>query len=765
MDLTQGAARVAVSPTDVAALRAAGVLVLDARRERPRYFDGRFLAARDLIRDQQYFLTREADLGRAAGSGVATGLNVTDAGAQQLRISAGHGVTPAGELVMMPRALDLSLANIAAAEQLSARFGLSRIAQPPLRSRTGLFILALRPVEFTANPVGAYPTSITGQRTVEDGDVVEATAVVLVPWQDDGASDALDARRGRAARQIFVAGQEAGVSANVLPLAMLALANNTLMWIDEAMVRRELGADRGDLPGLGFSPRALRLAHLMQYQDHLSDVVRAGGARGVPATTHFPALPSAGPLPPNVINPSDFTQNFFPAEIDVDFSVVPEDELPALVEDALALQPVDFSVSSEALDSTAVLIVAPVPRHQWRSVISKLTTRTRVVKPAAPNLVSQRKPFEVLQALRVPRTATPPDSTQGPDAEWQRLAALPTLWFVRRRHLALRDDFTGAWREGVAGDERIATLALRQRVTELGLAQQLDNVITKATPAAASTLTKLLASPRFTESATLTAAAIGSLAQAAKDGTAVTGSAATLDQVTVLKVAADLNAPRVGQGLARVEQAVPAGSSIPVATLQQMAAGDQWKTLDRQGSMASATLLKRLATTELRPVAAGTRPAPAPVPAPKPPAPVPVPVPNPPTPTPTPIPPAPVPAPVPKPPAPAPVPVPAPVPAPAPAPKPPAPVPAPAPVPVPAPKPAPAPAPTPPISPAPPAVLVRPPVVSAPIAPAPIVKPAATGTKALKAARSAAPAPRAGSPSPRTSARAAKAAAKSGKKR
>ena len=117
------------------------------------------------------------------------------------------------------------------------------------RNRTGLFVLALRPVEYTDKPIGAYPTSITGQRTVEDGDVVEATAVVLVPWQDDGAADALDARRSRAAATIFAGDGVRGLSANVLPLAMLALANNVVVWIDEAMVRRELGADRADLPG------------------------------------------------------------------------------------------------------------------------------------------------------------------------------------------------------------------------------------------------------------------------------------------------------------------------------------------------------------------------------------------------------------------------------------------------------------------------------------------------------------------------------------
>src|SRR5258706_8231676 len=154
MNLTQGSAREQIDPADVSALRSAGALIDDARRERPRYFDGRFLAARDLIRDQQYFLTRESDLGRAAGSGVAAGLFVEQGdAAQTLKISPGHGTTPAGELVLLARHVGVQLANIPVAEQLSARFGLSRVPLGPMRSRTGLFVLALRPVEFTANPI------------------------------------------------------------------------------------------------------------------------------------------------------------------------------------------------------------------------------------------------------------------------------------------------------------------------------------------------------------------------------------------------------------------------------------------------------------------------------------------------------------------------------------------------------------------------------------------------------------------------------------
>lgn len=594
MNLTQGTAREQIDPADVAALRAAGVLIDDARRERPRYFDGRFLAARDLIRDQQYFLTREADLGQAAGSGVAVGLFVEQGGAPQtLTVRAGHGATPAGELVLLPRDVSVQLANIPVAEQLSARFGLSRVPQPPLRSRTGLFVLALRPVEFTANPIGAYPTSITGRRTVEDGDVIEATAVVLVPWNDDDATDALQARRGRAARAIFAQGGERGVSANVLPLAMLALQNNTVVWIDEAMVRRELGADRGDLPGLGFAPRGLRLAHLMQHQTHLTDVVHLMEGRTFPAATQFAALPPAGPLPPNVINPVDFTQNYFPAQVDVDFTPIPEDELAALVEEALALPPIDFSAPAEVLDSTAIVIVAPVPRNQWRAVLAKLNTTTRLIRPAAPNLIAQRKPLEILQRLRLPRVdAQELDATNPSDAEWQRLARLNTLWFVRRRNLAYRDDLAGAPVQLSGPNERVIADKVRLRIGKLGLSSQLDTLLGKATPLANSQIIGLLAAPRFTDSPALTAAAIGSLT-ASIDSQPVSDTPVSLDHAAVLGVAAQFNASGVGEGLMKIERA-SADQMLSVDALQKLAQGTDALVLDREARVSKPTDIWRL---------------------------------------------------------------------------------------------------------------------------------------------------------------------------
>ncbi len=583
MNLTQGSNRERIAPEDVTALRQAGVLVEDDRRQRPRWFDGRFLAARDLVREQNYFLNREADLGRDAGSGVADGLQVADGGSPQtLVIGAGHGVTPAGELVLLQTEVTVNLADIPRAERYTAKFGLGRLPLPPARSRAGLFVLALRPVEFTANPIGAYPTSITGQRTVEDGDIIEAAAIVLIPWPEDGSSDSLEARRGQAARAIFVGGLDRGLSANVLPLAMIALANNSLAWIDAPMVRRELGADRGDLPGLGFAPRALRLAHVLQHQGHLAEVVQAAGSRSFPAASHFPALPPAGPLPPGAIDPNDFTQSYFPASIDIELAIIPDDELPALVDESLALPGIDLAATDDSLTSTAVLLLAPVPRNEWRAVVARLQTLRRAILPAAPNLVAARKPLEILQRLRLPRPVVVPlDPTSPSDAEWQRLAQLPTLWYVRRRNIPYREDLSGA-AVRFAGADNSGTVA--DRLGSLGLGTNLSALLERATPAARLEVNNLLASPRFAASPTLTAAALSQL-----------NSTATLDQAGALRAAAAVTAAGAGAGLTRMEADTSVASDA--AALQKLATSSDWKALDKAAAVAPARKVPQLAKT------------------------------------------------------------------------------------------------------------------------------------------------------------------------
>src|SRR5436190_1596891 len=94
------------------------VLVADARRQRPYWFDGRFLAAADLRREQDYFLLRQSDLGRAGGEGVADGLLVKTeldgiTNTEIFVIEPGFGFTDTGEFVGIAQSLRVFPADVA----------------------------------------------------------------------------------------------------------------------------------------------------------------------------------------------------------------------------------------------------------------------------------------------------------------------------------------------------------------------------------------------------------------------------------------------------------------------------------------------------------------------------------------------------------------------------------------------------------------------------------------------------------------------------
>jgi hypothetical protein len=127
------------------------------------------------------------------------------------------------------------------------------------------------------------------------------------------------------------------------------------------------------------------------------------------------------------------------------------------------------------------------------------------------------------------------------------------------------------------------------RLTALGLDIASNRVFERATPRAALEVQSLLASPRFAESPSLTAAALGEL-----------GRAETLDQAAVLRVAADLSAPGVGDGLIRLERARP--DTVPsTAALTAIADGGDWRSADSAAAKVRTAELSRMAATVLRP--------------------------------------------------------------------------------------------------------------------------------------------------------------------
>lgn len=434
---------------EIDAFQPGGSLVIDDRRRRPLFFDGRFLAARDLVREQNYFLTRQADIARFAGFGAMQGLMVRQLSsnlADSVTIQAGQGVTPSGELVIIPQDHTISLSNVPEDQKLNANFGLLPIPKEPSRNRSGLYVLGLRPVEFSANPIASYPTTITGPRTVHDGDIVEATAITLVPYPDAGTNLDLSMRRSYAAREIFLSGALRGVPAGVLPLAMLGLNHGNVQWVDSYMVRREVGAEYGDLLRFGTGSRATQQAFILQFDAHLNEVLaqrqQTGQGASFAANQYFYALPPCGRLPVTCINTESFTQSFFPQETNVTLSVCPTDELPSLIEQAVGLPPVDLMQPADSFANISVLVLVPVPRQQFAQIKSKL--QAQPLQPAIPTVISARAPLDLLRLQRGPLSTDPvvvtPTATA--NAFWKDVVASPFAYYVRLRSAPVAVEIT-----------------------------------------------------------------------------------------------------------------------------------------------------------------------------------------------------------------------------------------------------------------------------------------------------------------------------------
>src|SRR5271157_883011 len=393
-NFTQGSTRVVLQQADLNNQNN-GSIVLDSRRTRPLWFDGRFLAAKDLEREQNYFLQRQADLGQAGGFGVMHGLFVNQpptagpvSDAETIIVQAGDGITPAGELVMIPNDLTIRLSDLAEEENLGLQFGISTMPQQPPRTRTGLYVIALRPVEFTANPITSYPTSIQGSRTTHDGDIVEATAVSLVPYPNAINSSDPTQQRAMLARQIFVASNAGTLADSLLPLAVVSLQRGVIQWLDPYLVRRDSGPEYSGVR-FGLTDPATQQAYLLQYNTQLQAVVATRQSNGLAAnfaaTDYFQSLPPAGPFPLDAISTQDFSQLFFPPQMDVRLSIIPSDELPALVEDGMSLPPIDLTLPADAYSNLAVFALIPVPRNMLAAL--KSTLPVTPLNPTLPQVI------------------------------------------------------------------------------------------------------------------------------------------------------------------------------------------------------------------------------------------------------------------------------------------------------------------------------------------------------------------------------------------
>lgn len=579
--------------------------LIGSEQSRPLYFDGRFLKAEDLISEQDYFLKRQATLNRANGFGVVRGLEVTEkprSARSEVVIAAGSGVTPGGESVVIETDLSVNLSDAARIAKYNAAMGVeektpdSTNAEDPGRFQTGVFILGLRLVEYRTGNVPSFPTSSSGLATgtvgTQKGEIVEATAVTLARYDDLGGRR----MRSRIARDIFSGKKIPEDPANMLPLAMIGLENNRIRWVDSFLVRRELGNIASGPLGLRTVPRALRFAHVQQYNQQLSEI---SGTR-FSASSHFDILPAAGRVPNSAVNPENFSQTYFPAKVSVQLTAVPTDEVAALIEDSLALPPIDLNASDAELESLSLLLVIPMRRQALTTFKRSLAAATQAVaasdltitpiptvstasfqsttffrKPLAisvPSAIAKRSPLEKLYALKRPKFTrlqppTNPVDEQSVDSLWQQaVEGAEELWYVRQRNIPYQSEIVGT-AVPLTGDDATVEREVNERIAELDLTNRFADLQNNAGVIARAEVVSLLGSPQINRSNLLLRSALKDLendlentptAEPTETDDSPSTEANSVNRATVARVAERFGDPRLGEGISRLESVAPA---------------------------------------------------------------------------------------------------------------------------------------------------------------------------------------------------------------
>lgn len=309
--------------------------------EQVRFFNGRLLSGSDLSREQAAARAREALLGTAIGSGVASGFDVSQTLADKaesgavVSVSAGLAIAPDGSILHLPADQRLQLTRTGTRETDSGDsciFGVCTATDGgSYVAGEGLYLLAASPAVRTAGR--AQVNGLPGDSVACNVDrEIAAVSFRLLPVRQHllgGLSQAEAKFRNIAAYACFGAGVlaswpvnllaraqrsddllnrmgEFGLSASDVPLALIAFTGALdLRFVDVWAVRRAcaLGDDasvRNATLGSLTAPRRIAVgrAMLAQFHDHFASL-RADAVKfpEVRVRDHFAYLPPVGLLP------------------------------------------------------------------------------------------------------------------------------------------------------------------------------------------------------------------------------------------------------------------------------------------------------------------------------------------------------------------------------------------------------------------------------------------------------------------------------------
>jgi hypothetical protein len=130
-----------------------------------------------------------------------------------------------------------------------------------------------------------------------------------------------------------------------------------------------------------------------------------------------------------------------PQQLDVRLSVVPVDELPALIEQGMSLPPIDLTLTPDAYQNLTVFALGPVPRAGFAAL--KRTLPTLPPRVTAPQVLSLRPPIDLLRLFRGVLQVVPPPPIA--NNAWAAAIGNQTYgYYIRGRSAPQFVDFTTA---------------------------------------------------------------------------------------------------------------------------------------------------------------------------------------------------------------------------------------------------------------------------------------------------------------------------------
>lgn len=328
---------------------------LDPKLSRTHYYDGRLLKASDLTRDQFYLDERLREVGRALGQGIVRGLQVTLRSDRKINISPGLAITPSGrvlELEKQEQPLDL----MSAANLFELNPGVHSLP-------AGLYAIEIRYAEKGVGSAEIYPRDLEAERGFHFNAFAEGVQFAVVklsaPLPTEKmrhlpVEEASIYARALLARQLLVGspGQHVSLGEDSVALGLIAIEYGIPQWLDVSLLRRPYRRAN--------TRNALQFDLYNHYEELLQSVlqVRSISAHQEQflASRYFSMLPPVGTIPKGSVDPVNGYQNFFPENFEVSIAPVREDDIASLIEQSLALEPIDFRTDKDVDIMIAVVV-------------------------------------------------------------------------------------------------------------------------------------------------------------------------------------------------------------------------------------------------------------------------------------------------------------------------------------------------------------------------------------------------------------------------